>query len=978
MSRRTAILCVALAIACGIQSTVIAADLRNVLGDYGLTSWGQKDGLNSSVIWSLAQDHDGYIWLGTDSGALRFDGVRFMPWDQIVSTLPANVSVRSIAVARDGAIFFGFAEPGGIARLRGTELTTYGVAEGLPEGGVTILFEDADGVTWAGNRAGLHHLVNEHWEKVGNGLPAGPLYSAYTDRAGNLFVGTPVGVFKRPSGDRDFRQEDDFDGQVRGVAEDAAGKLWLTDPIIGLRRVHEHPLSSQSIEKGRGSRLLRDRRGNLWVGTQGQGLWRVRPAIGSGSALVEKTTAAIGFSDDGVTALLEDREGNIWAATLDGLNRLTPHKMTAVLNLGLVSSVDATPDGRVWIGTADAVIEFAGGDIQRRRDPKPLIGAPLGAMHADERGVLWIATNRNLLRFADSGDLVVPLAAPAPRQITSMTSDLNGGVWVYDLTQGLLRWNGGRFLPVALPDAVRKASVISSYSDRHGRAWFGLADGRVAVVESEARFTVYGPDQGLTAGPYRAIHEDQRNVIWLGGNSGLTRFDGHRFETLPARREFPVDSLTAIVDDEQGHLWLATEGEGIIRVHHVELGKALAKPTHAIRFSKYDKFDGFAGTPRWFGNRSAVRATDGKLWFVAGRGITVIDPDDLEEVQAARFPVRFEGIVADDRRFAATAGLALAPRTTRVEIDYTVLNLTTPLKTNFKYRLEGFDPDWIDAGTRRQAFYTNLPPRAYQFRVVASKNDGTWDEPGVTWAFTIRPMFYQTTGFMMAFAVGLVLAVGGAWRLHLRRVRKEFSLLIGERARLSREIHDTLLQSLFGVALQCDAVARDLSVSAPHLKDQFMRMRHDVEDDIREARQSIWNLRSPRLESNSLDAALREVGEHATASTQVTFAFELSGTPRQSNPDVDAQLLRIGREAVSNAVRHARANNIRMELSYTDREIVLSVRDDGIGFDVAKAASNGHYGLTSMQERAEAAGGTFKLESQPGRGTVVEAVAPHA
>jgi signal transduction histidine kinase/ligand-binding sensor domain-containing protein len=977
MLRRISVLVAALAIAGAIGATAIAADLRNVLGDYGLTSWGQKDGLNSSVIWSLAQDHDGYIWLGTDAGPVRFDGVRFTPLDQVISSPLANVSVRAISVSRDGAIFFGLAEPGGIARLRGSELKVFGVPDGLAEGGVTVLFEDSEGVTWAGNRAGLHRMVNERWEKFGSGLPAGPLYSVYNDRGGNLFVGTPVGVFKRPAGVRDFQQEETFDSQVRGVAEDGEGKLWVTDPLIGLRRMHERALLSPTIEKGRGSKLLRDGRGNFWVGTSGQGLWRVRPAT-SGKTLVERTSAATGFSDDGVTALIEDREGNIWAGTLDGLNRLTPHKMTAVLNLGPVSSVDATADGQVWVGTPDALVEFTGGDIERRRDPRPLIGAPLGAMHADERGALWIATNRNLLRFEGGEPLVVPLSGSAPRQITSMTSDFNGGVWAYDLTQGLVRWNGGRFISVPLPDDVKKTSVVSSYSDRHGRAWFGLADGRVAVADSESKFKLFGPEQGLTSGPYRAIVEDQRNVVWLGGNSGLTRFDGHHFATIRARREFPIDSLTAIVDDEQGHLWLATEGEGIIRVYHEEIDRALANPSHAIQFSKYDKFDGFAGTPRWFGNRSAVRARDGRLWFVAGRGITVIDPDDLGEVKIDRFPVRIEAVAADDLRFAVAANLALAPRTTRVEIDYTVLNLTTPLKTNFRYKLEGFDPEWVEAGTRRQAFYTNLPPRAYQFRVVASKIDGTWDEPGATLAFTIRPMFYQTTGFMIVCAVGLVLAVGGAWRLHLRRLRKEFSLLIGERARLSREIHDTLLQSLFGVALQCDAMARDLFVKAPHLKDQFTRMRHDVEDDIREARQSIWNLRSPRLESNSLDNALREVGEHATASTQAAFAFELSGTPRQSNPDVDAQLLRIGREAVSNAVRHARASKIQMKLAYTDREIILSVRDDGVGFDVATAGSNGHYGLTSMQERAEAAGGTFKLESRPGQGTVIEAVAPHA
>jgi signal transduction histidine kinase len=340
--------------------------------------------------------------------------------------------------------------------------------------------------------------------------------------------------------------------------------------------------------------------------------------------------------------------------------------------------------------------------------------------------------------------------------------------------------------------------------------------------------------------------------------------------------------------------------------------------------------------------------------------------------------VRIESVVADHRRLPATPEMRLPPRTARLEIDYTVLSLSAPLRTRFKFRLEGFDADWVDAGTRRQVFYTNLPPRAYQFRVVSSRHDGTWDEPGAVWAFTIQPMFYQTSGFIIACIVGIALAVGASWRLHLRRVRKEFSLLLGERARLSRELHDTLLQSLFGVALQCDAMARELAAAAPSLQGRLARMRHDVEEDIREARQSIWNLRSPRLESHDLASSLREVGERATASMPLAFTFESTGTPRQTKPEVEEQLLRIGREAVSNAVRHAHATSIRIDLAYGDDRITVRVRDDGVGFDPDVVRRNGHYGLASMQERAEAARGGLKIESSAGRGTVIEVTVPNA
>ena len=458
----------------------------------------------------------------------------------------------------------------------------------------------------------------------------------------------------------------------------------------------------------------------------------------------------------------------------------------------------------------------------------------------------------------------------------------------------------------------------------------------------------------------------------------MTRFANDRFDTVSASPEFPAANLTAVIGDEDGDLWLASEGLGIIRTNHGEIAKALANPTHVIRFNKYDKSDGFAGSPRWFGSRSAARAHDGRLWFVAGRGVSVIDPRQIGAVEVASLPTRIEGVVADNRGVTATPDARFAPGTTRIAIEYTALNLTDPLKTRFRYRLEGFDADWVDAGTRRQAFYTNLRPRSYQFRVMSTRSDGAWDEPGAAWAFTIRPMFYQTPGFMVACAIGVALVVGGGWRLHLRRIRKEFSLLIGERARFSREIHDTLLQSLFGVAVQCDAMAHELGVVAPHLQQRFARVRREVEEDIREARQSIWNLRSPRLEGHTLVDALREIGENATASTSVSFAFSTAGLPGPPAPDVDEQLLRIGREAVSNAVRHAHASAVRMELVFDAGRTVLRVRDDGIGFDAAAPRANDHFGLASMQERADSVGGNFRLESPAGQGTVVEVSVPHA
>jgi signal transduction histidine kinase len=394
----------------------------------------------------------------------------------------------------------------------------------------------------------------------------------------------------------------------------------------------------------------------------------------------------------------------------------------------------------------------------------------------------------------------------------------------------------------------------------------------------------------------------------------------------------------------------------------------------------YDRNDGIAGTPlsSYSTGRPVARAGDGRLWFVTGGGLSVIDPQAMT-LAASLGPARIEGVIADGTALAANPATVLPPRTSSLQIDYSLVNLTTPFRTNFRYRLEGFDTAWIDAGTRRQAFYTNLPPRKYRFSLAASNLEGA-PLSTATWDFSIAPTFYQTGWFYAASATAFVLALGGAWYLYLRRVRRDFALLLGERTRLSREIHDTLLQSLVGVALQFEAIASDVETASPVTRAQFVRMRKRVEEYIREARQSIWNLRSPRLEQRDLATALNEFGTQATSTTKVGFDLVVDGTPSRRPPRVEEQLLRIGQEAIMNAVRHARASLIKVELQYDDEAVVLRVTDDGTGFNVESQSGDGsgHYGLISMKERAGEAGGTIKVASSAGSGTRVTVAVPVA
>lgn len=964
-----------------------AVDLRNVLTGYSLTSWGPADGLPSSEVLAIVQDHDGYLWLGTDAGLVRFDGVRFASWP----VLPPNRSVRALCVGRDGDLWVGLGEDGGIVRvgLRGPEgrfgetspdpSRSYAEPEGLDRGSITALVEDSKGILWAGTLNGLYRYADDRWARVSDsGLPSGAIYSIDVDVRRRLLVSTAEGVFQAQLPEMAFTPVDTRPTDaIRGISVDTAGEVWLTDGTAGFRGLHVGGTAVASAEAGRGARLLHDRAGNLWVGTWGQGLWRVQHEPASGRLVVERSTALTGLLGNGVNSLLEDREGNIWAGTLDGLNRLTPNKATPLTTLGLVSGVEATRHG-IWVATSEAVILFAGAGPADTLVAAPLVrfrGA-VTTMHADERGEVWVSTGDRLWRLAGDEVQQVPLLGTAPQRIDLVTSDRRGGLWFYDVGRGLMRWSAERVTPFTLPPELQQSRLTWMDTQRDGRLWIATADGHIAVVSPDGRVQPYGERDGLQGDAYRALHEDRHGVIWLGGSRGLTRLSAGRFETLRRANEHPLQALTAIVEDTNGHLWLGTRS-GILRILPDDFDRALAATSQRIPYRLYGKSDGLAGNPRWYGNRGAVRAADGRLWFVTSRGATVIDPT-VAVVDHEPTPVHIDGSLVDEHWIGGAAGAVLPAGTRKLDILFSALTLTAPSATHFRYRLDGFDAGWVEVGTRRQASYTNLAPGHYQFRVMASSADGTWPEPSAVWTFAIEPMFYQTRWFLAACLALFAGTLMGAWRLRVRQVRAQFSMLLAERARLGREIHDTLLQGLFGVALRCDAIANEVETAAPRVRDHFASLRRDVEGYIREARQSIWNLRSPKIERIGLAAALHDAGEQAAATAGVAFAFEARGRqPRTCAAETEEQLLRIGQEAVTNAVRHAHASEIHMALEYDAHEIVLRVHDNGVGFDVDRVDALKHYGLTSMHERAVAAGGVLRLASTIGRGTDVEVRAPY-
>jgi signal transduction histidine kinase len=516
--------------------------------------------------------------------------------------------------------------------------------------------------------------------------------------------------------------------------------------------------------------------------------------------------------------------------------------------------------------------------------------------------------------------------------------------------------------------------AFSILVDRQGRIWTGHVDGTIAVHEA-GRSRLYTSADGLPGGIVTAFYEDERGTLWAGSVSGLMKFRNGRFDAVTWKSGLPGNTVTAISGDGGGNLWLGVSA-GIVRLRPADFDKVVDGEATSLSHTLYDGSDGLAADPLPLKAPAVARGGDGRLWFLTSAGVAVVSPDSHKKNRVAP-PVVIEAIAADQGPIAPESDHRLPPRTANLRIDYAALSFVAPEKIRFSYQMEGFDGDWVDAGTRRQAFYTNLPPGDYRFRVRAS-NDGVSSEREAVWAFTLAPAFYQTQWFAAAMA-GLVLTGAAlAWRARVQQVRGRFSAILVERTRVAREIHDTLLQSLLGVMFRLDEVANVIDGSSESAKEQLVRLRHQVEFYVREARYSIRDLRSPLLQSRGLATAMRAVGEQLTGERAVAFRLDVAGTPRTDLQRIDEHLLRIGQEAITNAVRHGHANAVDVELSYRADSVTLRVRDDGKGFDAGLVlpADGVHWGLRNMRERAEQIGGTLRITSADGQGTVVDVAVP--
>jgi signal transduction histidine kinase/ligand-binding sensor domain-containing protein len=958
------------------QARAQAFDIEDARARYTVTSWTEHDGMPSSYIRAIAQDRDGSLWLATYSGLVRFDGMRFSVWKPQDESLLPSEGVSALLGARDGSLWVGVFN--GVTRIVDGRIDARATApDGFFNGYVSALYQDRKGQIWAAAQNGLARFDGTRWSRPGaaTGLPQRSSHRVFEDSQGRLWIGTGLGLFRQVSDEYKFERVSQISFAVEDLAESGDGRLVVAHPtrlITMLDGSFLKPPDAQ-LERSHGTRLLLDSEGHLWIGTRGRGVIRAR-THGTDGITFDPIDKENGLSADSVVTLFEDRERNIWVGTPYGLNRLSRNTIIPVpLGRDTTGHVRAITQSTVgtWVATEESLLQFSG---QHRIDhgwTRKFPNHTLIALCYDERAKrLWVASNQGLVRI-ESGKLAqfpTPGAGTLQR-IRSLTIDKRGRLWLADVDRGVYRATDASLTKFELIAGDQPASTVFAASD--DRVWIGFTDGSLRSYH-DTQIDAFSAAEGLPGGgSVTAIHEDRSGTLWVGTHGALSRYMNGRFVTLTRARGFPGPGPVSIADDAGGNLWMGVTGLGIVQLNPKDFEAAVANPSHPLKYRLYGPATGLRGTPvRAYGTPTVAQLAGGEFWFLTSDGLGMLDPRRLAE-QMPTAPVVIDSVLAENRSYAANDRLALPPNTSAVQIDYRLQSLTPRSEATFRYRLDGFDTRWIDAGRRREAVYTNLPPGPYQF-VVEAGGDDPDTRSVATWRFSIQPTFYQTAWFPFACVFAAGLGVWGLWRLRLGQVQRRFAVVLEERVRMGREIHDTLLQGLVGVSLQFKVIADQLDSSPDAARQRLDRLRKLVEEYVYETRRSIWDLRSPALERCDLPTALKHAGEAATADNNVRFDFITSGSPYACPPKVEEHILRVGREALMNAVLHGRPTLVTMELVYQKDALRLRIVDDGAGFEVDHSVPGIHWGVANMRDRARQMNADFDVASTPGKGTRVE------
>ena len=982
---------IAMTIASAWLPCALALDPSLDVSQYAHTAWKIRDGFAKGTVTSFAQTPDGYLWLGTELGLLRFDGVRAVPWVPPEDVVLQDSRIRVLRASRDGTLWIGTVR--GLASLRDGKLTPYPQFDGNI---VNALVEGREGTLWAGMRSSgqpplglLCGFRGGKWQCHGEDGSLGDwVISLHVDSAGELWGAGGNRLWRWNAGSPiPFALPARVPG-LNSLSEGPSGELLVatTQGLLELAKgtMRAFPVARDAVP----ARVFRDRDGALWIGTLEEGLLHVH------EGRTDAYGRAGGLSGNAIAALFEDREGNIWVATSGGVDRfraLAAPTYSVDQGLpGVVVSVVSSRDGSMWLSGGAGLYRWHEGRMTIQRVPG-LPNPDYASLFEDRHGRIWLGSPA-ALGYIEKGRFVSVTGLPRG-YVDSITEDKDGHLWIGHRDAGLVRLSRDRKVDQFAWTKLGQSGGTSRLASDpvHGGLWLGFFTGGIAHLVDGGIRESYSVREGLGKGQVRFLEVDADGTLWAGTDGGLSRIRDGRITTMDRRNGLPCDAVSSMIRDDDGATWLYMPC-GLVRIAPGELATWVAAadrgdPRQTIRPTVLDDSDGIRGIANLSSmSPHAAKARDGKLWLATTDGVTVIDPRRIP-FNALPPPLQVEQVVADRKTYEARSPLKLPPLLRDLQIDYTALSFVAPEKVRFRYRLEGRDRDWQDAGNRRQAFYTDLDPGTYRFRVIAANNSGVWNEEGASLDFSVAPAYWQTNWFRALCVLAFMALLWALYQLRVRQLRNQFNMTldarVGERTRIARDLHDTLLQSFHGLLLRFQTAMDLLPNRAAEAKQVLGSAIDQAAEAITEGRDAVQGLRSSTQDTNDLADALRTLGEQLAADegagTNAVLRVEAQGAPRTLHPIVRDEIVRIAGEALRNAFRHADAKRIEVELHYNDRGLRLRVRDDGKGIDpkvLKEGGREGHFGMRGMRERAKLIGGKLTVWSGLDDGTEVELAIP--